>query len=222
MGRRKGGFRSIALLIAAVVGGMLYFQSGHYFKSLRHFGGFQTSRSEPAVRPHPTVRLVSGAESKTAEEHFSPFENIEQLDMDRLDTAQHGIDIAMYAFTDRYLAEELVKLARRGVRIRIYRDRQQYEEEQHNFQSRNRESTTELFRGEPNIQLRVKNSHDLMHLKAYLVDGMLLRDGSANWSPSGLKRQDNNAHFTADPVQVRNFQQDFEQMWGREDNQRVQ
>ena len=52
------------------------------------------------------------------------------------------------------------------------------------------------------IQIRVKASHELMHLKAYVIDGSLLRDGSANWSPSGLKRQDNNAHFTSDRAQV--------------------
>ena len=54
----------------------------------------------------------------------------------------------MYSFTDRYLAEELAGLARRGVRIRLYRDRQQYEEEQHNASERKRPSTTEILRGQ--------------------------------------------------------------------------
>ena len=156
------------------------------------------------------------------EQHFSPAENLEQLDHERLERARHTIDIAMYAFTDRYLAEELVTIARRGVRIRIYRDRQQYEEEQRNARERNRPSTSEMLRGESNIQLRIKAAHELMHLKAYLVDGRLLRDGSANWSSSGLKRQDNNLHFTADPAQVRVFQQEFEQMWNRPDNEKAQ
>jgi phosphatidylserine/phosphatidylglycerophosphate/cardiolipin synthase-like enzyme len=61
-----------------------------------------------------------------------------------------------------------------------------------------------------------------MHLKAYVIDGSLLRDGSANWSPSGLKRQDNNVHFTSDPAQVEAFRRIFEQMWNRTDNERVQ
>ena len=65
-----------------------------------------------------------------AGQHYSPFENLEQIDRERLDSAQHTVDIAMYAFTDRYVAEELLKLSRRGVQIRLYRDRQQYEEEQ--------------------------------------------------------------------------------------------
>jgi phosphatidylserine/phosphatidylglycerophosphate/cardiolipin synthase-like enzyme len=79
-----------------------------------------------------------------------------------------------------------------------------------------------MLRGQPGIQIRVKGSRELMHLKAYLIDGSLLREGSANWSPSGLKRQDNNAYFTTDPAQVAAFQQVFEQMWTRGDNERMQ
>ena len=56
------------------------------------------------------------------------------------------------------------------------------------------------------------------YLKAYCVDGALLRDGSANWSPTGLKRQDNNAHFTTDARQVRSFEQTFEDVWSREND----
>jgi phosphatidylserine/phosphatidylglycerophosphate/cardiolipin synthase-like enzyme len=55
-----------------------------------------------------------------------------------------------------------------------------------------------------------------MHLKSYCVDGALLRDGSANWSPSGLKRQDNNARFTTDRRQIQAFQSVFEGMWARD------
>ena len=139
------------------------------------------------------------------------------MDQERLDQAQRTVDIAMYAFTDRVLADELLKLSRRGVHIRLYRDREQYEEER-----RNRRTTTETLRGQPGIQIRVKASRELMHLKSYVIDGSLLRDGSANWSSGGLKWQDNNAHFSSDPAQVAAFQQVFEQMWNRGDNQRIE
>jgi phosphatidylserine/phosphatidylglycerophosphate/cardiolipin synthase-like enzyme len=159
-----------------------------------------------------------------SENHFSPGENLERLDVDRLQSARQSLDIAMYAFTDKYIAETLVELAERGVRIRLYRDRSQYQQEQENAASYRDLSTTDLLRGQVNIQIRVKASgrRDLMHLKSYLVDGTLLRDGSANWSAAGLKRQDNNAHFTNDPAQVRAFQQAFEAMWEAEANEIVQ
>jgi phosphatidylserine/phosphatidylglycerophosphate/cardiolipin synthase-like enzyme len=119
----------------------------------------------------------------------------------------------MYAFTDRYLAEAVLQAAHRGVQVRLYRDHGQYEDEQGR-----RDSTTGMFQGDPNIQLRVKRARELMHLKAYCVDGTVLREGSANWSPSGLKRQDNDAHFTTDPRAVQEFQQAFESMWSREND----
>lgn len=179
---------------------------------------YQYRRAVPAsFTPRAAV-----AESAGAAEFFSPDDNLERLDIEQLNRARRSIDIAMYAFTDKYIAEQLVALARRGVVVRIYRDRSQFEDEQRKAGSRDSQSTAELFRGEPNIQLRVKHSRELMHLKAYLVDGGLLRDGSANWSPSGLKRQDNNARFTTDPAQIKAFQQVFEQMWSRADNELVQ
>jgi phosphatidylserine/phosphatidylglycerophosphate/cardiolipin synthase-like enzyme len=204
--RNRSPVGSILAIVVVLTGSFLYFQSN--FKST-----------------HNGLRLLdhtAHASNAGAGQHYSPSENLEQFDRERLDSAQRTVDIAMYAFTDRYLAEELVKLARRGVQIRLYRDREQYEEEQHNSGQRNRGTTTEMLRGQHGIQIRVKESRELMHLKAYVIDGSLLRDGSANWSPSGLKRQDNNAHFTTDPAQVGAFRQIFEQMWERADNERVQ
>lgn len=176
---------------------------------------------------HVTARveeLTRAAEAGTpaAEDHFSPREDLERMDVTRLDGAKNSVDIAMYAFTDRYIADELKTLAERGVKIRIYRDQQQYEEEQRHASKKSDDSTTSLLTGEQNVQIRVKGHRELMHLKAYLVDGTLLRDGSANWSPSGEKRQDNNAHFTADPAQAAAFQKTFDDMWARSDNLVVQ
>jgi len=204
--RNRSPVRSILAIVVVLTGSFLYFQSN--FKST-----------------HNGLRLpdrTAHAGNVGAGQHYSPSENLEQFDRERLDSAQRTVDIAMYAFTDRYLAEELVKLARRGVQIRLYRDREQYEEEQHNSWQRNGGTTTEMLRGQHGIQIRVKGSRELMHLKAYVIDGSLLRDGSANWSPSGLKRQDNNAHFTTVPAQVGAFRQIFEQMWNRTDNEQVQ
>jgi phosphatidylserine/phosphatidylglycerophosphate/cardiolipin synthase-like enzyme len=42
------------------------------------------------------------------------------------------------------------------------------------------------------VEIRLKRENSaLMHLKSYEVDGQLLRTGAANFSASGLKRQEN-------------------------------
>lgn len=180
------------------------------------------AQNRPATTHLQELTLGAEAGSPVAEDHFSPSEDLERIDVARLDTAKSSIDVAMYAFTDRYIAEELKRLSGRGVKIRIYRDQEQYEQEQRNAAKHSNDSTTSMLTGDPNVQIRVKGHRELMHLKAFLVDGTMLRDGSANWSPSGEKRQDNNAHFTADPVQANAFHRDFEAMWSRSDNLVVQ
>jgi phosphatidylserine/phosphatidylglycerophosphate/cardiolipin synthase-like enzyme len=55
--------------------------------------------------------------------------------------------------------------------------------------------------------------------KSYVIDGALLRTGSANWSPTGLKRQDNDVHYEVDPTLAAVFETRFEAMWNRPTNQ---
>jgi len=46
--------------------------------------------------------------------------------------------------------------------------------------------------------------------------------GSANWSPSGEKRQDNDANYSTDPNAIERFERNFEALWNRSDNIVVQ
>ena len=81
---------------------------------------------------HSLLGLILAALPGTAQNvtHlYSPGANLEQSELAQLETATRTIDVAMYSFTDRYLAEELATLAHRGVRIRVYRDREQFQQE---------------------------------------------------------------------------------------------
>jgi phosphatidylserine/phosphatidylglycerophosphate/cardiolipin synthase-like enzyme len=129
----------------------------------------------------------------------------------------------MYAFTDRTVAELLIQEADRGTVIELYRDDEQYENEERNAARFRDRSTTGLLRGHRNVHIRVKppSRSDLMHMKAW-SDGILLREGSANWSPAALKRQDNNLRFTTDAEEVRSFLNTFEAMWHRPANLVIQ
>jgi hypothetical protein len=63
-------------------------------------------------------------------EHFSPSEDLEQLDMSELRTTKETADIATYSFTDGQLAEVARELGARPVKVRLYRDQAQYRDEQ--------------------------------------------------------------------------------------------
>ena len=79
----------------------------------------------------------------------------------------------------------LIRAAQRGVKVRIYMDGRRI----------GQRDPTPLFRESlmtPEIDVRFKRAGSpLMHLKSYQIDGRWLRTGAANFSASGLKRQDN-------------------------------
>jgi phosphatidylserine/phosphatidylglycerophosphate/cardiolipin synthase-like enzyme len=57
-----------------------------------------------------------------------------------------------------------------------------------------------------------------MHLKAYAIDGEVLRTGSGNFSRSGLASQDNDLVFITDPATVDAFETNFERIWAPAQN----
>lgn len=59
-----------------------------------------------------------------------------------------------------------------------------------------------------------------MHLKSWAIDGHLMRTGSANFTASGLKRQDNDLLLIDDAGAVGAFLIEFERMWERAEAQR--
>lgn len=117
--------------------------------------------------------------------HYAPVENLEHVDVALIDQAEHNIDIAAYVLTDWPVMAALLRAARRGVKVRIYMDGKRIGERE----------PTPLFRelmGNPGIEIRFKRGGaPLMHLKSYQIDRRWLRTGAANFSASGLKRQDN-------------------------------
>jgi phosphatidylserine/phosphatidylglycerophosphate/cardiolipin synthase-like enzyme len=175
----------------------------------------------------PGLRAGSGIPVEHA--FFSPAVDLERIELDELLAVSEGprrsrvLNIAMYAFTDSALARLLIAEADSGVTIRIYRDGEQYEQEEREAVQHGRSSVIAMFRGHANIHIRVKaaSRSDLMHLKCW-SDGRVLRDGSANWSPAGLRWQDNEIRFTTAPQEVREFNREFERIWNRPTNARVQ
>lgn len=175
----------------------------------------------------PAPSDLSGVRSRKdlLGEHYSPSENLEAIDVFMIDRAQSTLEIAMYAFTDRAIADAVNRAASRGVRVWIYRD---------GIQIRDRGDQTKRILGSPGglrglIQVLVKrnSSRNIMHLKAYAVDSAWLRTGSANWSPPGegswcswgrrphRDQQDNNLFVTDDPREVRKFEVLFRRIWSR-------
>jgi len=170
-----------------------------------------------AHHPASEYAAAQSADRSDSPLYFSPDTNLEEVDIGMIDHAQHSIDVAMFAFTDRRITAALRRAAERGVKVRIYRDRGQYEEEEQRGGS-----VRAIIAGEPNISIKVKNSKELMHDKVALYDSHLLRDGSCNWSVSAARYQDNEISVTDNTAMARAFASDFVRMWSRSDNTGIQ
>ena len=113
--------------------------------------------------------------------HYAPRENLESLDAREIGRAELSIDMAAYVLSDSRIIEALTDAAERGVLIRLYLDKSQFAEH-----GATRGGLIEALLAHPNVVARVKGEGVLMHLKAYAVDGAVLRTGSGNFSRSGL------------------------------------
>jgi phosphatidylserine/phosphatidylglycerophosphate/cardiolipin synthase-like enzyme len=93
--------------------------------------------------------------------------------------------MAAYVLTDWPITQALTRAADRGVKVRIYLDGTQLAE-------REPAKVFQELAETPTVEICTKRDHGApMHLKSYQIDGRLLRTGAANFSASGLKRQDN-------------------------------
>ncbi len=149
---------------------------------------------------------------------YSPSHNLEREDARVIRSAKHSIDAALYSATDWELCGALADAAKRGVKVRVYRDRDQFTEEAE--RAHGRMTCVERLVG-GGVVVKVKADRVLMHLKSYAGDGKLLRTGSANVSPSGEKQQDNDVVFLTSTAAAKGFEAEFATLWSRSDNELV-
>lgn len=143
---------------------------------------------------------------------YGPKDNLQQVDTDLIARARETIDMAAYVLTNGAITDELAAAAKRGVRVRLYLDPDQPPQA-----GRAGERLAALART-ANVSVRLKRGDDIMHLKAYQVDRRVLRTGSANFSISGLQRQENDIIVIESQDAVARFLRDFEALWARPGN----
>lgn len=145
--------------------------------------------------------------------YYGPSKETAAIDLETLGRARSTIDMAAYVLTDRGVIDALGGAARRGVKVRVYLDGDDF--------SRNDKSADALsaLDSTPGVAIRRKAAgRDSMHLKSYLVDRRTLRTGSANFSYSGERFQDNDVVVLESPALAGAFARNFEAIWARADN----
>jgi phosphatidylserine/phosphatidylglycerophosphate/cardiolipin synthase-like enzyme len=152
-----------------------------------------------AALPYLLTAWLGASGALAQEIHYSPEERLDAIDVALIAGATRSIDFASYSLTDRAVLDALNAADRCGVAIWIVLDPR----ERHDF----------VRLGDLADNVRIKHSGPLMHLKAYAIDGELLRTGSANFSASGERQQDNDLIIIRDAAAAAMFDAHFERMW---------
>jgi len=135
--------------------------------------------------------------------YFSLYDNPQKEIIKNINQAQASINIVMYIFTDREIALPLVKAHERGVKVRLYLDKEQVDYQY--SQSR--------FLVQKGIKTRISSNNYIMHHKFAIIDNRLLLTGSYNWTFSANKRNDENLMVIDDPEIIEIFQNQFINLW---------
>ena len=145
---------------------------------------------------------------------YSPATDLERVDRELIDGARRSIDMAAYVLTNRAIMSALAAAGKRGVRVRLYLDLDQATR----VRGQGSEQLADLME-QPNFEARFKSRSTDMHMKAFQVDGRVLRSGSANFSFAGAKQQDNDAIVIESAAVAAGFIAEFEMLWARRDNE---
>ena len=135
--------------------------------------------------------------------YFSPKGGCQDAIIGEIDKAQKTIDIAMYYFTSREIAQELVKVKYSNVKVRIVLDSSQ-EEEAYS------KSRYFIDRG---FEVRYYAGSGLMHNKFAVIDGKVLITGSFNWTPTADRKNEENLLIMTDKELLKKYSDRFEYLW---------
>ena len=176
--------------------------------------------ARPPTLPSPPQISVAAPEATPSalfEIHYSPSENLEHIDVETLNQARGTVDFAAYVLTDIPVIEALSSAAARGVAVRLYIDGSGGRPPAERVTG-----ALDRLLASTMVEMRIKPAQSaIMHLKGYVVDGRILRTGSANFSASGLKQQDNDLIRVNDANSVHAFEAKFQTMWEREAQQNL-
>ncbi len=147
-----------------------------------------------------TISISSLAKTEV---YFSLSDNPQKEIIKNINQAEAFINIAMYIFTDREIALPLIKARERGVKVRLYLDKDQVDYKY--SQSR--------FLVQKGIKTRISSNKYIMHNKFAIIDNRLLLTGSYNWTFSANHRNDENLMVIDDLEIIEIFQNQFVNLW---------
>lgn len=157
--------------------------------------------------------LAHKAYARDIEVYFTPSnEPIEKI-ASLIDHSKKSIDVAMYSFTSRPLAQSLINAKKRGVKVRILLDGEWNS-------PKNRYSKVEYLL-KNGMDVRFAKAHKyydrygIMHNKFAIFDDKIVETGSLNWTAQAPKANDENM-LVIERADIANvYKKQFEELWNQ-------
>lgn len=140
--------------------------------------------------------------NKTIENYFCPDDGCEKAVVAALEQAEKSIDFMAFSFTNKKIAETLIKKHNAGVTIRGVMEKQQ----------NSKDSVFERLRVST-IPLVWDSNKYKMHHKVFIIDNETVITGSMNPTGSGAWGNDENVLIIHDAVLAQKFVGEFEELY---------
>lgn len=121
-------------------------------------------------------------------------------------TARRSLSVAVFSLTCDEIAQALLDLHRRGVKVRLLTDDEQVSSSGSDVASLRAAGIPVRHDG---------NRTRLLHHKFAVIDGSVLLTGSFNWTRSAVLQNDENVLVLRDAGVARTYERHFEEMWAR-------
>lgn len=112
-----------------------------------------------------------------------------------------SIDVAMYLFENRELADAIIRASKRKIAIRIVLDMEMAKEWRSQYKYL-------LSNGVP-----VRLSNSTMHNKFTIIDGKIVITGSYNWTDAAEKNEENVVFIRGENKVISEYQKRFDRIW---------
>ncbi len=148
-------------------------------RSLKSIGflllGFLLGARYPSKIYYQPTPLLS---SDFLEARFSPRGGCRELIVDSINKAEKQIEVAIYCFSSKEIANALIAAHRRGVIVRIVADRSQ----------RNVKNQQLAYLHKNKIPIRLARKVRIMHIKTLIIDEKYVLTGSYNFTNSAEEK----------------------------------
>ena len=136
---------------------------------------------------------------------FSPNGGAEREIIYLINHAHKSVDVAMFSFTNRHIANALINAYGRGVKVRVVMD---------DGEGRSRFSVGRYlaYYGIP-VKYEKGLGGGLMHNKYAIIDDRIVITGSYNWTYSAEKRNSENLIVLFSPSTARSYERNFWKLW---------